>query len=361
MAGLGPAGRALTHRLLAAGLSVLALDPAPDRPWRQTLGGWTGQLPSWLPGQVVGAGADDPVIRAASSYPIRARYAVLDNPALARALSLDGADVHERPVTDSELADLPARVVVDARGSRPSSAGRVRLPLQRAIGVLVEPQVAAPVLDGAQAVLMDWRPFDGSPTWGETPPTFLYAIPMPDGRVLLEETCLAGDPGPDHPELRRRLLHRLARHGLPRGVVEGAEVEKVRLPMLAHPRERSRVLRFGAAGAQHNPITGYSVFASLGAVDQVVAAVQSAVRTDGRVRVADRPPLLRQAALRALLRLGPDDTMALFDAFGRLPVSRQRAVLDARTADLALTAALTSQFARMPKRSALALIRATTI
>lgn len=321
------------------------------------------QLPTWLPKDVVGAGAQDPVIRAGSSYPIRAGYAVLDNPALARALSLDGAQVHERAVTDAELAGLPARVVVDARGTRPTSpsAAGARLPLQRAIGVLVDPQVAAPVLDGAQAVLMDWRPFDGSPTWDRTPPTFLYAIPMPDGRVLLEETCLVGDPGPDHAELRRRLLHRLARHGFPRDVVERADVEQVCLPMLRAPRERSQVLRFGAAGAQHNPITGYSVFASLRGVDHVVEAVVAAVRGDGRVKVADRPPLVRQAALRALLRLGPDDTMALFDAFGRLPASRQYAVLNAQAAGLEVVTALAGQFTRMPPRSALALIRATTM
>lgn len=361
VAGLGPAGRALTHRLVAAGLSVLAVDPVPDRPWRQTLGGWRWQLPDWLPPDVVGATAADPLIRARGDYPIRAGYAVLDNAALARALPLDGVDVQERAVADEALAGLPARIVVDARGTRPSGGSRTRLPLQRAVGVLVDPSVAAPVLAGAQAVLMDWRPFDSGPTWGRTPPTFLYAIPMPDGRVLLEETCLVGDPGPDLAELRRRLRRRLALLGVAGDAVDDAPQELVTLAMQAAPRERSPVVRFGAAGAQHNPITGYSVFASLRSVDAVVHGLATALLTGRPPRLPAAPPPVRRAALRALLRLSPNDTMELFDAFGRLPTAHQRAVLDAGERGPRLVAALTAQFARLPRRSGVALVRATTV
>lgn len=371
VAGLGPAGAALVHRLLRRGLSVLAVDPRPGAPWRQTLGGWTRQLPSWLPADVVGATASDPVIRAGATYPIPQQYAVLDNAALARALDLGGAVVETRGVGDAELADLPARVVIDARGSRPGDSHRrddrarpARVPLQRAFGVLVDPEVAAPVLGGASAVLMDWRPVDGAPSWGATPPTFLYAIPMPDGRLLLEETCLAGVPGPDHADLRERLRHRLNRSGLPASTVDEAaarsDAEYVSIPMVRAPRPRGGPLRFGAAGAQHNPITGYSFFASLRAVDDVVDAVAVAVRDGGRPRVPDRPPVVRQAALRALLRLSPDDTLALFDAFGRLPADRQWAVLDAKATTPDLLAGLTTQFTRLPPRSAVGLLRATT-
>lgn len=374
--GLGPAGRALAHRSLAAGLSVLAIDPAPQRPWRQTLAGWTAQLPPWLPREAVGAVADDPVIRAGSSYPVRARYGVLDNAELAAALPLAGARVEARAIADAEVATLPARVVVDARGSRPAGVGAAQgVPLQRAFGVMVEPHVAAPVLDGAGAVLMDWRPYDGAAAWGETAPTFLYVIPLPDSRVLLEETCLAGLPGPDHTELRRRLEQRLLRHGIDRGVIDGARHERVTIPMLRAPRT-GPAWSFGAAGAQHNPITGYSVFASLAAVDGVVARIARAVRDGHRTdqthrrrrvrrsgqasrRPGGAPPVIRRAALRALLRLGPDDTMALFDAFGRLPARRQQQILDAGTTTPAVASALYAQFRRLPPRSATALIRAS--
>lgn len=394
--GLGPAGRALAHRSLSAGLSVLAIDPAPQRPWRQTLAGWTAQLPPWLPREAVGAVADDPVIRAdpsaessaecgaGSGYPVRARYGVLDNSALAAALPLSGARIEARAITDTELAQLPARVVVDARGSRPVGLGRSHrregrngdgavngvlngVPLQRAFGVMVEPHVAAPVLDGAGAVLMDWRPHDGATAWGERSPTFLYVIPLPDSRVLLEETCLVGRPGPDHTQLRHRLEQRLLRYGIGRSVIEGAGHERVTVPMLRAPRTGA-AWSFGAAGAQHNPITGYSVFASLAAVDGVVARIAQAVRDGHRTprsqlgrRPAGGPPLIRRAALRALLRLGPDDTMALFDAFGRLPARRQQQVLDAGATTPEVARALYAQFRRLPPRSATALIRASLV
>ena len=137
--------------------------------------------------------------------------------------------------------------------------------------------------------------------------------------------------------------------------------------MLRAPRTGA-AWSFGAAGAQHNPITGYSVFASLAAVDGVVARTAQAVRDGHRTprsqlgrRPAGGPPLIRRAALRALLRLGPDDTMALFDAFGRLPARRQQQVLDAGATTPEVARALYAQFRRLPPRSATALIRASLV
>ncbi|MEO7587895.1 MAG: lycopene cyclase family protein, partial [Arachnia sp.] len=73
--GLGPAGRALAHRLAGTGLDVLAVDPHPERSWPQTLGGWRRQLPAWLPDDdVVASTARDPQIRAVGHHPIRDEY-----------------------------------------------------------------------------------------------------------------------------------------------------------------------------------------------------------------------------------------------------------------------------------------------
>ena len=46
--GAGPAGRALTHRLLARDVTVTLVDPAPDRPWRSTYACWADEIPDWL-------------------------------------------------------------------------------------------------------------------------------------------------------------------------------------------------------------------------------------------------------------------------------------------------------------------------
>ena len=72
---------------------------------------------------------------------------------------------------------------------------------------------------------MDWRPDHGEPGW----PTFLYAVPLGGGAVLLEETSLARRPGLPLPVLRRRLHARLARHGIT--APADARVERVRFPV----------------------------------------------------------------------------------------------------------------------------------
>lgn len=355
--GLGPAGRALTHRLVRSGLRVLGVDPHPERAWPQTLGGWRRQLPEWLPRDVVSVTASDPLLRAAGDHTIRDEYAILDNAALQRATPLAGATLEERILDDRGVAALLDRapLVVDARGARPAGhpAGG---PHQTAHGVIVERSVAAPVLGDAEAILMDWRPFDGADRWGDTAPTFLYVIPMPGGRVLLEETNLAGDPGLGQDELRRRLLRRLEGCGLGGPDVVDAEVERVSIPLVRRGPGIPRVGRFGAAGAQNNPFSGYTFFASLRAVDGAVAHV-----TRGSVGWRDRPLFVRRRALHGMLNLSPDDTFALFDAFGRLQTARQRAVLDADTPVPELVAALTRQFSLMPPGPAAGLARATLL
>ncbi|MEO7847914.1 MAG: lycopene cyclase family protein, partial [Arachnia sp.] len=332
-------------------------DPHPERSWPQTLGGWRRQLPAWLPEDVVASTARDPEIRAVAHHPIRDEYAILDNGAVQRATPLAGVTLEEQLLGDDGVVALRerARIVVDARGARPAGHPGT-MPHQTAHGVLVPPAVAAPVLGSAEAVLMDWRPFDGSSRWGGTDPTFLYVIPMPDGRVLLEETCLAGDPGIGQEELRRRLLRRLENYGIGPGDVAGAEIERVSIPLVRRGDHVERVLRFGAAGAQNNPFSGYTFFASLAAVDPVVASVLRGVTTR-----RDEPLLARRRALHGLLRLSPDDTFALFDAFGRLNPAQQRAVLDANTPLPKLVAAMTRQFSLMSARSGIGLARATLL
>lgn len=357
VAGLGPAGRVLAHRLARAGLEVLGVDPHPERSWLQTLGGWRRQLPGWLPSEVVASTARDPQIRAAAHYPIRDEYAILDNAAVQRATSLVGVTLEAQVLDDDGVAALRerARLVVDARGARPAGHAGT-MPHQSAHGIFVAPDIAAPVLGVAEAVLMDWRPFDGADRWGSSAPTFLYVIPMPGGRVLLEETNLAGAPGLGQEELRGRLLRRLEGFGIGASDVAAAEVERVSIPLVRRGHAVPGVVRFGAAGAQNNPFSGYTFFASLAAADGLVAHV---VR--GGVPGRDRPLLVRRRALHGLLNLSSDDTFFLFDAFGRLSTAQQRAVLDADTPLPQLVAAMTRQFSLMPIRPAMGLARATLL
>ena len=355
--GLGPAGRTLAHRLALAGHSVLGIDPHPERSWPQTLGGWTRQIPEWLDRRVVALTVDEPHLRAAADHTIQDQYAILDNALLQQVMPLTGVTLEEQVLDDDGVSRLRsrARVVIDARGARPAGhPGDV--PHQTAHGILVPNELADSVLQGANAVLMDWRPFDGAEHWGATPPTFLYVIPMPDGRVLMEETCLAGDPAPGQEELRRRLLVRLTRAGLAADDLADLEVERVSIPLVRRGPRMSGVWRFGAAGAQNNPFSGYTFFASLAAVDEWVRRI-----ADDDMPRSDEPLYVRRRALHGVLNLSPDDTFALFDAFGRLPTAQQRAVLDASTPMTRLVVALTKQFLLMPGRQSMGLARATLL
>ncbi|MGA8044913.1 MAG: lycopene cyclase family protein, partial [Dermatophilaceae bacterium] len=176
--GLGPAGRALASRAAAHGVSVLALDPRPDAVWTPTYGIWGDEL-GRLPESVVRSRVRGPEIRARGRHPLQRDYLVLDNDALQHALPLDAVEVRRARLEDADLVDLlgprpgQARVVVDARGARPEGVvPHDPAPAQTAYGIVVSAADAAPALDGAAALLMDWRtdwaqehPPRGTPTF----------------------------------------------------------------------------------------------------------------------------------------------------------------------------------------------------
>lgn len=228
----------------------------------------------------------------------------------------------------------------------------VHRPLQTAHGRVLDRTTLASYLGDADAILMDWRPFDGV-AWGGHRPSFCYVVSLPGGRVLAEETCLVGAPPLSEGELERRLRVRLGRHGVPGDALATAPTEHVRIPMTTPAAPRSGALRFGSAGDQLNPITGYSVFASLAAVD-VWAASLLAGRSPRRRRDPWRP-----VALRALLASSAAGTVDLFDAFGRLPAADQRTVLDPQAPASALLASMGRQWWRQPGAGRVRLIGAT--
>jgi lycopene beta-cyclase len=329
IAGLGPAGRALAHRCLAHGLSVVAIDPHPDRPWLPTYGTWLDELPPWLPPETIAH-----VVRAPAVWTIRRQilhrsYCFLDNTALHKALSVDGAvllpeaaaelDRHSAALTDGRV--IHGRTVIDARGAV-GSRGRAQ---QSAYGIIVDSDVAAPALDGVDAWFMDWRRDNGAHE--RDMPSFFYAMPLNPNEVLLEETCLVGRPPVDQKELRGRLSNRLIR----RGVVRTGEerMESVRFPVESARSPGA----FGARGGLMHPATGYSVAAGLSASDPVAKALAHHGSVHRAVwpmpaRVVDT---LRRIGLRALLGMDTRQTAAFFATFFDLPMSLQRAYLSGRT------------------------------
>lgn len=360
--GLGPAGRALASRCVALGLDVLALDPRPEAVWRPTYGIWEDELTD-LPPEVVLHRAAQPELWSRQRHPLHRAYVVLDNAALQRALPLDGAQVEQARLDDGEVAALGARarVVVDARGARPSGAVRDDpAAAQTAYGIVVDAAVAAPALAGAEALLMDWRT-----DWSADPdptgtPTFLYAIPLGEGRVLLEETCLAAAPGMPVDQLRDRLHRRLRARGVAGSDLDDVEArEVVRIPMRGRDAPAPEgALALGVAGRGGHLVTGYSVAHSL---SRGRSLAEQLARGDvpRQVDPADGSDLVRELGLRALLRLDTRGTLELFEAFGQLEPERQRAFMSRDSDAPALVGAMWQMFARMPARGRAELVRAT--
>lgn len=377
VAGAGPAGWAVARACAVRGLRTALVAPRPAAPWSATYGMWLDEARRLPPG--AGYVAARARVVAGGSRWLDREYAVLDNASVRAALAHPAVQVRAGRLTGGAVeltggGTVSAAVVIDATGAR--AHGGVE---QTAFGLRVPAEVAAPLVGPGEAVFMDWR----RPRPG--PPTFLYAVPLPEGRVLLEETSLARRPGLPFAELRERLLTRLATHGIDPG---DAELERVRIPLdLGPPPARTpasrahawcpaptrsrgaplmpvyrvggtgpgvarglwttsgrewHVVPFGAAAGLVHPATGYGVADALRlaplVADAIAAGGASAARRvvwSARARAVHR---LRRAGLRTLLALGPDRTEGFFELFFDLPAHQQRAFLSGRE-DLTGTAA----------------------
>jgi lycopene beta-cyclase len=366
VAGGGPAGWAVAARAVAHGLDVALVDPAPAPPWTATYGMWADELPAWLPADVVAARVEGPPAVARTAHVLPRSYLVLDPAALRGALRHPHVDVVEAPAAGRRPVEggaavllpggaaVPGRVVVDATGGRraltalPAAGARAA---QTAVGVVVPD-------DGRVApAFMDWTADHGEDGW----PTFLYAVPLGGGRLLLEETSLARRPGLPLDVLRRRLHVRLAARGI--DVPPDAAEEHVRIPVdLPAARGSGAVVPIGVAAGQVHPATGYSLAASLGAADDVAVAIALALRggrgTDAQraaaavraARAAVWPPgartvhRLRRRGLEVLLAMPPAEVPDFFELFFTLPAHHQRAYLSDRRDPAAAAAAMWALF-----------------
>lgn len=335
--GGGPAGLALAAACGDRGLATGVLDPAPERIWTATYGMWSRELPPDLPTSVVAARAAGRAI-ALTEHDLGWEYAVLDVPAFHAHLAGRLAGVHVytgRAVGSPErgvvaLADgteLRASVVVDAAGRwRPlDRASADSIPAeQTAYGVILDEDAVASLVTPGGALFMDWRADHGETGW----PTFLYAVPLGGGDVLVEETSLARRPGLPLATLRRRLHARLARHGIV--APKDSRSEKVSF-RVDHRRHRgSGVLGFGAAAPLIHPATGFSVATSLSLAPRVADAIATRLPDgpDKALAAAQAtvwPPAaqvvhrLRRIGLEALLRMPPSDIPGFFEQFFTLP------------------------------------------
>jgi lycopene beta-cyclase len=350
ISGSGPAGWALADQCARLGLHTAIVAPKPWRTWHATYGVWHDELAA-MPPDV--AATPPMTMRAVTTevHHLSRPYAVLDNARLRGALASADIEVIEGRVIGAvsgprgctvRLADgrpLAAAVVVDATGAhRALSGGRARGPRaeQTAVGVVVPEQFAQPVLGSDQAVFMDWSPLPGHRPW----PTFLYAVPVGGGRVLLEETSLARRPGLAMDTLRSALHARLAIHGV--RLPDATAQEWVRIPLdlpLPGPGQHyGQIIPFGVCAGMVHPATGYSIGEVFRLAPRVAAAIAAELPT--RPAAAARAArhviwplaarmvhLLRRGGLATLLSLPPDQVRAFFSLFFRSPDDLQSAYL----------------------------------
>ncbi|MFI5608039.1 lycopene cyclase family protein [Amycolatopsis sp. NPDC051903] len=362
IAGGGPAGWALARACARRGLATTLVDPAPLAPWRSTYGLWADELPG-LPSPVIASAPGETVAFGTREHRLARRYLVLDNEGLRTLLTtapvtvvtgrVAGAE-HGRHGSTVVLADdrrLAAAVVIDASGAHRVLSGgppRGHRAEQTAYGLVLPAAEADRLVPGAAdtAVFMDWR---------EGAPSFRYLLPLGDGSVLVEETCLARRPGVPVGELAARLRTRLAAAGLR---ARGRE-ERVRIVLDVPLPGRGAVVPFGVAAGLVHPATGYSVATALRLAPRVAAALAGAFEAgpEAAVRAARRTlwtaearavHSLRRYGLRALRRMSPGELAEFFDLFFGLPGDLQRAYTSGREDLPGTAAAMTRLFRAAP-------------
>ncbi|MET0132780.1 MAG: lycopene cyclase family protein [Kibdelosporangium sp.] len=340
IAGAGPAGWALASHCARLGLETTVVAPQPLRPWRATYGLWGDEL-AMLPPDVTAA--EPATVRAYTTKPhvIARRYAILDNERLLAALTknvnvvsgrVERIDQNSVTLTDGRILD--ARTTVNATGSRAGTAE------QTAFGVIVPEEVASPVVVPGEAIFMDWRAEPKTPH-----NTFLYAMPLGGGRVLLEETSLARRPGVSFQVLKATLAERLRPYGI---AIEGHATERVRFPLDLPRPKRGPVLPFGAAAGFVHPAAGYSVGEAFRLAPRIAAAIadrEDPWRALWPVR-ARAVQFLRRRGLATLLSLDATDTREFFEMFFDLPPDAQRGYLSGRDDPGATMAAMLGIFRR---------------
>jgi lycopene cyclase-like protein len=379
--GKGPAALAAAAALAERGLAVGVLSPTGPVHWPAEYGAWADELERigqpelaqhrWTH-TVIGLG--EPERRLLPHAYVRIDKLRLAEQLLQRSEAggvrwLDGTAagaVHDASGTTVRCRDgteIRTRLVVDASGHRPVLVQRASNPapgFQTAFGLVIP--YDGPLFPPGQALLMDW-----DAAWlpeterAAAPPTFLYAMPLGDGRLFVEETVLVGRPAVSLKFLEQRLLRRLAHLGVPVG--QRLEEERCWIPMGgALPDLSQRVVGFGGAAAMVHPATGYMLTRVLRSAPQLAAAVADSLGGNGAsperaARTAWEalwPPDQRHRrdlfcfGMEVLLQLNPRQTREFFAAFFSLPSADWQGYFNDRLSAEELRSVMARLFVSLP-------------
>lgn len=407
--GGGPAGRLAAAAIAEAGLEVALVARDVRASWQNNYGIWLDELPDPALTAALERSWERPLVFLDDDEPLALgrAYGRFDNARFCAMLDakvrrgggrlIDGDvlearhDARGSTVRMSGGRALSARVIVDATGhqARLVEAGAALDAggaAQVAYGVVLQrAQLPALPLAASEMVLMDFRDRCGTPD-ARGQATFLYAMPLPGGRLFVEETSLVSRPPLPFALLAERLHARLEDLGVaaegelgclvrqpplgtggrggerasperlelgsagrppaagPAGGERGG-VERCWIPMGApHPRLDQRVIGFGGAAAMVHPATGYMIGQAIAHAPRLAEAIASAARRRAPDAAAiaragwraiwprerRRAWALYRVGMELLLDLDARETRQFFLAFFAAPRSRWSSFLSAR-------------------------------
>lgn len=392
--GCGPAGLALAASVAAQGINVALI--GADAPFVNNYGVWVDEFEALGLGHTLDNRWEDAAcwfgegeeVRVGRPYgrvcrrELRRHLLAQCASAGVKFLAAEVTDIQVTPAGDSVQLATAAGAQVSARLATLASgaaAGRFLryeqdapgVAAQTAYGIEVEVEGYEQAYDPASMLFMDFRrhhsgvwdgaagrllpgqhPNAGDGLWGTSRevPSFLYAMPLSNGKVFLEETCLVAKPALPFAALKRRLHRRLAAQGVRIKHVEEEEWSYIPvggpLPLGDQP-----ITAFGAAANLVHPATGYSIARSLREAPLLAKDIASVLRQQQPVQETAAAvwealwsqEKRRQAAfhvfgMELLCQLDLAATNAFFRTFFRLPPTYWRGFLASELSSMQLLA-----------------------
>ena len=290
--GAGPAGLSVAKACALNDLSVTVVAPSFDQPWEQNFGVWEDELAQTKYADLFEATwaapslwfDDDKVVLnrqygLLNTSKLQARLlADIKQAGIAQVLGAVNNITHQDSSSTVQLENgntITASVVIDASGGGTPFVlrkSRFKESYQMAYGLWVE--VKKHPFSEHEMALMDFREVPGI---SSQTPSFLYALPMSETRLFVEETSLVSRPAMGFDELKNRLTLRMDHLGLSIDKVHSEEFCKI--PMgLPLPQKNQRLFAYGAAASMVHPASGYQIARALTEAPKIGAVLATELK-----------------------------------------------------------------------------------
>lgn len=371
--GSGPAALSIAAACSRRGASVVLIAPEPESSWVPNYCLWADEVPPEMQDLVEHRWPEASVVTPLGSRQLERTYVKLETAKLQTSLrdSFRAGSSHVVPkrvvqlehrtdqtsVHTDDGSTHRVRVVIDASGATTPFVRRVhrKAPaLQTAYGLMLHAPDHG--FDPGQMVLMDFRPASSD---AADPPSFLYVLPLRDGRIFLEETSLARRPAMRMEVLRARLQARLASLELEHAKRIGEE--HCSIPMgLGLPAPGQSLVPFGAAASMVHPASGYLISHVLRKSDPVAKSILDGLDSGGSDAAvasgnASLWPRKQRTVweiygfgLETLVDMTATEIARFFDSFFQLPIQGWSGFLAGTLPPSELGAVMTRLFRSLP-------------